>query len=311
MIDSAIVMNRIIMIVFYILFLLMFLTAAGSANMVNVSFENDILYYHDRYYTHGTRILYVKEGSYKWFENLYPNKNSQSGYSVAQYMYTPSDLKATEFLPEDRPYGGWLYGGYSLIAYDSKELDFWELDIGTTGKSSYSDETQIWMHKQFGAQHPNGWKYQIRDELGADLIYQKKYKIKKDYYDIIPNYGACVGNIYDYLNCGSTFRIGYRLPDDFGTYHMEPTTREKKKFYSYVFTSVDGKCMMRNIFLDGNTFKESPSVEKNNVIFSLSLGACVYFCGNEIIYMYNYKSDEFKAQEYDTEFSSLYLSRYF
>jgi len=294
----------------YILLFLLFSSTCLS-DMFNISLENDFLYGHDRYYTHGTRFLYIKYGSYKWFEDLNDDKRCQSGYSLAQYMYTPSDISIKELLPDDRPYGGWLYIGQSLIASDESHMSFWELDAGVVGPSSRSDETQMWVHKILGSKKPMGWKNQIKDEFGCNLIYQSKNKIDGDKYDIISNCGGCIGNVHTYFNIGSFLRLGYNIPDDFGLYHMEPTTRKNDKFYSYVFFSTDAKYVVRNIFLDGNSFKDSHSVEKRDMVFSLSSGVCIYLFGNEIIYMYNYKTEEFYGQMHDSEFGSIYLTRYF
>ena len=58
-------------------------------------------------------------------------------------------------------------------------------------------------------------------------------------------------------------RIEPSLP---GSDFFEPTGG----FSAYVFAGVDGRAIARNLFLDGNTFEGSRSVNKMNLVGDLS-----------------------------------------
>lgn len=113
---------------------------------------------------------------------------------------------------------------------------------------------------------------------------------------------------------GATFRIGAGLPDrDFGPPRIRPSvpgsdffTREKKIGW-YLFGGGEGRAVMRNIFLDGNTFRDSPSVDKNNFVFDLQGGAALSYDRARLVFTTVLRSPEQEGDEELDLFGALTL----
>lgn len=269
--------------------------------------ENDLLHETDRHYTHGTKFSYETDTIPSYLDNLWKDKKRMSGWTLAQHMYTPSDIKTKEYIPDDRPYGGWLYVGEYLTARDGNWMDFVELDFGVTGPPSLSEETQTLIHHWVGSAKPMGWKHQIKFEPGLDLSYQKKYRWRyQDYFDVIPQGGGCLGNIFTYASVGTMARLGYNIPDDFGYLRVEPAPRifQTSPISIYIFTGAEERYVLRNIFLDGNTFVESHHIAKEDFVTDLNYGAGIILWNLEVIFSDNYRTKEFIKQKENNRFST-------
>ena len=104
------------------------LHCAGRKAILLLTLENDkflLIHHTDRHYTHGTFLSFwggesgtnKESGLFKWIPsaglNLEPS-HDRFGFVLAQKIYTPSDLTQTALIPTDRPYAGWLYGGFRM-----------------------------------------------------------------------------------------------------------------------------------------------------------------------------------------------------
>ena len=285
----------------------------AKANEVALTLENDIFGGTDRHYTHGTRISFIQESyvgekldalSDVLFGEL---KADFVSLSLAQYMYSPSDITISELMENDRPYGGWLYLAATLFSRDQVEIDILELETGIIGPYSYSDDTQKFIHSLIDSPEPMGWEHQVDSNIGINMVYHKKYRFRyRDAIDYIPYYGACVGNVHTYLNTGSMFRLGHNIPDDFGVYRIEPTIRALSSIGYYGFMDVNARYVAYNVFLDGHG--NSHRVNKENFVGDLDFGAGIKVANLEFIYGYNIRTKEFKDQEEFNRFGTLIFS---
>ena len=107
-----------------------------------------------------------------------------------------------------------------------------------------------------------------------------------DRFDIITHYGASLGNVITQANAGFELRAGWNVPKDFGETLLgrsgntnapnnEGKIRWDEGFSIYLFTGVDGKVVGRNIFLDGNTFSDSHSVDKETFVGDWVAGSSI------------------------------------
>jgi len=299
-----------ILILLSVFFVISPLTYGDS---ISLNLDNDVIADTDRHYTHGTRVQYTVNKAPLFLVDAFPNRQMASIVAVAQHMYTPSDTAIPDLMPNDRPYGGWLYLGLAFEARDDKQMDFIEVDCGITGSCSQSEKVQKLVHSWIGSQDPKGWQYQIGTTVGFNFIYQKKYRQRFELsdtvgFDLISHGGGCLGNIYTYLNYGGMLRFGYNIPDDFGFRRMEPTSRRLSDIGGYLFLDVDSRIVARNIFLDGY---KSHSVSKESVVNDLGLGAAVVLWNWEIVYSYNIRTKEFEMQQENNRFGTVVVVRKF
>ena len=93
-----------------------------------------------------------------------------------------------------------------------------------------------------------------------------------------------LGNIFTYAAAGAMVRFGQRLRADWGQPRIQPAL-SGSDFVNhgalhdgpawYVFAGTEGRAVARNIFLDGNTWEDGPSVDKKPFVADLTAGAAV------------------------------------
>lgn len=292
--------------------------------------ENDLFYDTDRNYTNGITFIWVPTGkespdwalrvarSLPWF----PEKgNVRHGYAFGQNMYTPRDITLTDPPRDDRPYAGWLYGTIGLgVETGRQQVDLLAFTLGVVGPASRAEQTQKFFHELFGADEPQGWDTQLGNELGILLTHQRSWRalatttlIGFDA-DVTPHFGGALGNVYTYANAGLTLRYGGSLPPDYGPPRIQPGIQGSVFFAPtdvfawYLFAGLEGRAVARNIFLDGNTFRDSRSVDKEPFVGDLQWGAVLAWRGVRLSYTHVVRTREFKTQGKHDEFGALNLS---
>lgn len=262
-------------------------------------------------------------------------------YSIAlgQTMFTPEDLTRTDLITDDRPYAGWLFGSVGLVlgprhqqrpgstAFDRMETV--QLTLGVVGPMSGADRTQKFVHSVIDAQKPRGWRNQLRNEPGLILEYEQKWRTESWnllpgsdllQVDLMPSAGVALGNIHTYGSVAATFRFGNRLANDFGPPRIRPSVAGSEYYEpgpgerlgAYMFVSIGGRAVARNIFLDGNSFRSSHSVNKKHFVGDLQIGAVFSLWGTARVSLTHIiRSREFDEQDSVNQFSAFSLSFHF
>jgi hypothetical protein len=129
-----------------------------------------------------------------------------------------------------------------------------------------------------------------------------------------------MGNVAIYANTGLEVRFGWYVPRDFGSCPIRPgcdigdTNKgvahgySQSKYGLHFFASVDGRFVLRDIFLDGNTFQESHSVDKEPFVADLMAGITMRFGSLQISYAYTLRTREFDEQEKSHNFGAFNLT---
>jgi len=305
--------------------------------------ENDLFAGTDEHYTSGFKLSWSSHDLEQFSDSRYANpllplfnilpyineKNYQKNlvFALGQNIYTPVDTAAHELIKDDRPYAGWLYLGLGVVWKDAAVRNSLVLDIGVVGPWSYAQETQRMIHDLRGLDHPNGWDNQINNEIGFILAYERMWRWPKHArrsgfdWELLPHAGVALGTVRTFCNAGAELRTGFNLPDDFGTSSIEPagTTstpvdgmlgadRSLLDIGAYLFARVDGRAVARNIFLDGNTFSDSHSVNSLPFVADLSLGAAINYKNTKLAYAFVYRTREFTRQDKGQVFGTLSLN---
>lgn len=308
-----------------------------SAGILSLQVENDLWGSGtDRYYTHGTRLSYLSsEETPKWLEHaaaLVPvfsqRGHLRTSYAVGQSIFTPDDITKSDLIEDERPYAGWLYGAVGLISdhrvrdgnLRSGRLDSLELNIGIVGPDSFAEDTQSFVHKVIDSPKPQGWDHQLHNELGVMLIYDRQWQaqyideIMGLGVDLTPHIGGILGNVMTSASIGATLRIGRDLPSDYGPPRIQPSLpgsgffRPTKNFGWYLFAGLEGRYVLHNIFLDGNTFDSSHEVKREPLVGDLQAGLVLTWKNIRLSFTNIYRSDEFEGQGSATKFGSISVS---
>ena len=316
----------------------------GDTSTFTVMFENDLFGDSDAQYTNGIQIGWMSpdldrfEQAHQvpaWMLGLskrlpfidVPGSQHNVGLTLGQKMYTPDDTESRALVRDDRPYAGWLYGGLGFISKSETRLDTVELQAGMVGPASFAEDTQRLVHDLRGFDVPQGWDNQLENEPGLALIYEHKRRpwrsenVSGAGYDVITHAGGAVGNVFTYLNAGAEVRVGWNLPADFGTSLIlpggetnaptavgDPRLDNRQRFGIHLFGAATGRLVLRNIFLDGNTFADSHEVHKENLVGDLLLGVSITFWNAKLSYAEAFRSREFEGQDRVHNFGSLSLS---
>jgi lipid A 3-O-deacylase len=306
-----------------------FATADDEKDIVSVVFENDIFANEDNGYSDGIRFAWLSSEASapawaRWTaNNLLPGATKgrkRISMAVGQNIYTPGDLSQPNLIPNDQPYAGWLYGSVGIVSDTGQTLDNILLTVGVVGPYSYAEQTQKIVHHIIGSPYPRGWDNQLKHELGVNLTYERKWRKLVEYsafglgVDMTPNVGIVLGNVNTNASIGTMFRLGYDLPSDYGPPRIRPSLPGSdffiptEKIGGYIFAGLEGRAVARNIFLDGNTFRDSPHVEKKNLVGSLQAGIALTYNNSRISYTHIFMSREFEQQRKAAQFGALTYS---
>jgi lipid A 3-O-deacylase len=304
-------------------------------------FENDWFGGTDRHYTNGAKFSWLfsdlsswsREGWRKDFVDALPFANRPDGqrnfgFAFGQNIYTPQDQDALVPDPTDRPYAGWSYLELTFLSKTERIADSVSFQLGMVGRHSYAQDMQKVIHEWLNNSQPNGWDHQLHDEAGLNVIYERKWRLYARAFDgtlgidLVPHAGFSLGNIQTHANAGGTLRLGFNLPSDFGVELIrpggvgntliddrDPRVAPDRSWSFFIFGAADGRAVGRDIFLDGNTFKDSPSVDKKTFVADLSYGVGFIAGRWQLTFTQVYRTREFEGQPFGhNEFGSVTLS---
>lgn len=292
----------------------------------------------DRHYTNGVRLTYaVDEGAdenfltpiLRWADVAVGGGSgtcSSGSFSIGQNMYTPERIDRAVPDPRDRPYAGWLHGTLGLRFANSvngrpvSDTNL-ELSLGVVGPAAFGKQAQRFVHRLIDSPDPRGWSHQLRNEpaamftlehrrLGYDLNISDKVRV-----GVVPHVGATVGNVHTHGSAGLTlfagehqtgqwldlpFRIRPAIPGS-GSYSREPIS-------ALFFVSAEARLVGRNIFLDGNTFEDSPRVGRKPFVADVQAGVALTVDRFRASYTMVYRTREFDGQRQPDIFGSVTVS---
>lgn len=284
--------------------------------------ENDADIRNDTAYSYGAKIgaLFLRD------EVKDSRGDKYISFSFAHELYTPKDLTRSDVIVGDRPYAGYMYLQGALHQVKENSLLSLSTQVGVVGPSSQMEGIQKVIHDLISSPYPQGWDNQIKDEF----IFQVNFSQKK-YYDLehiygysaslVPSYGVELGNASTKAYGSALFRWGKNVPKDFGTYIVNNSDTSKipisakekdnKKWRYYINFSLQANAIARNIFLDGNSFRESHSVEKYPFTLDVGYGLSFAYKAFSIDYLRRHTSKEYTTQEELYSYGSLLFSYHY
>lgn len=301
---------------------------------VSVLIENDLLFKTDRYYTNGISIAWSRvEPPRSWLKELAaqvgydrPVLSEAHGWEIGQIMSTPANIRIAAPQPHDRPWAGLLFFGPTLQLDLGRELDVFKMFLGASGPWSLADRTQAQWHRFINVKTPKGWAHQLKNEPEFGLVYEHRWRFDLLHpagdwnFELLPKAGLHLGTVFDKVDFGAQIRFGWHVPRDFGasligTSGNLPPTRfngrlvaRRSGLGAHVFASANGSAVARNLFLDGSTFRSSPSVTREALVGTLEWGLAFTSERCRVMITSVYQSREFIGQISAQRFSSLNLA---
>ncbi|MFP4639725.1 MAG: lipid A deacylase LpxR family protein [Guyparkeria sp.] len=243
-------------------------------------------------------------------------------YRVGQRMYTPDDITIAELQEDDRPYAGVLATGLSL--HGEQRNDGWRetrslhLDAGMVGPASGAGWIQRYFHKNVTGDGAEGWSHQLENEpflnLGYEHAWSRRASWRSHELEYGPSAGLALGNLHTYASAGLAARYGDGLDRSYGIPSIDPAQGERSFFRPgqglgwYVFGALEGRYMAHNLLLDGNTWHDSHSVEREPWVGDVQLGFAVNWDRFQFAYTVVWRTKEFSTQNHNDHFGSFTLS---
>lgn len=280
---------------------------AGDSARFRIDEENDAFASdRDRHYTQGLSLTYTSadlapdhalndlfNGVAEATPIFANGGKRQYQLTLGQSLFTPDDTRSTEPLPNQRPYAGWLYTGLGLMQEmsDGEGLENLELQLGVIGPAALGRQAQNGYHHMAGIRVAHGWSHQLKNEPGLVLSYERKarstlWRGEDVALDVIPEAGVSLGNVFTYAQAGGMVRFGRNLSADYGSYRIRPGMSGTTWFDSdrldgdlgwYLFAGVQGRAVLRDITMDGNSFRDSPSVDRKKTVGDMVVGFSVFW----------------------------------
>lgn len=314
----------------------------ANLQTVQLFFENDLFGDTDKYYTNAVQLTWLSGDLNKYKDDVRlpawtkpvikwipfagrDGSHHNVGLLFGQQIYTPADIQTTLLQDDDRPYAGFLYFGIALHSKTPTVLDTMELIFGMVGPNAWGEQSQNTVHRMRKISTAKGWDNQLENEPGIMISKQRKWRVKsrkflnRFEYDFISHSGLTLGNVRIAANVGGELRLGYRIPKDFGSDviragagvsapMVDGSPHEEYKFGIHFFAATQGEVVMRDIFLDGNTWKSSPDVDKKLFVADLSVGIALNLNMFKLTYRHLFRSKQFYKQEQGQTIGSLTLT---
>lgn len=148
---------------FFFLLLFSSIALAQTSNReIGLITDNDLYTSskNDKYYTNGLTFYYRYLG--KADTDKIVKKTNE--ITVGQYVYTPRFLNIEAVDINDRPFAGYLFGGFEKgFFYANQNVLKVGLQVGAMGPNSHAKEFQENFHKAFQYKEVYGWENQIKN----------------------------------------------------------------------------------------------------------------------------------------------------
>ncbi|WJN61678.1 lipid A deacylase LpxR family protein [Pseudomonas sp. SO81] len=308
------------------------LVASGvHAEVFSLKVENDVVTGgQDGHYTNGIEGFWAFEPAQEhWTRSLagiLPGWSASdltySAYRFGHQLYTPEEIEAAELQEDDRPYAGMFFGGVTLFSAEQLEglrkTDTFTLDVGLVGQGAGGERLQRAVHKATGSDAPEGWDHQLENEPFVNLGYEKRWWLQNRLggleLEYGPSVGGAVGNLYTYASTGAGVRLGQGLSRSFSQFSVTPAPSGVQYFKPgeglgwFVFANLEGRFMAHNMLLDGNTFEDSHSVDREKWVGDAQLGVAMLWDRWQLSFANVWRSREFETQREHDQFGSISLS---
>jgi hypothetical protein len=180
------------------------------------------------------------------------------GIEIGQDLYTPArTADHPTAAAGSRPNAGWLYLSQTARSLQPNRSDELSITLGVTGPPSLGEFTQRIAHSVAPSfNRPADWSNQIHFEPGMNLRYAQRWRIAVSEralgVDIVPHWAASAGNVSTAAEVGLQTRFGWHL--------RHPWLPSSGPLELALTAGVTARAIARDLFLDGNTFRDGPGV---------------------------------------------------
>jgi len=248
------------------------------------------------------------------------HKQYSINYGVGQQLQTATDISIAELVEEDAPYVGLLTWEVSLLANNDQVSDEVGLILGVVGPIAGAEFVQSLVHDFTGGREPQGWDNQISNEFVFRVQTRRIWRVYEANiwnaeFDLLTGLDGGLGNLRSDFSTGFGIRFGQRLTENFSSATVFPVQKfnalNNTPYGWYIFANVSASYVANDIFINGNTFQDSHSVDLIHTQATVSIGVMANIYNFSILYSLLYTTDEYQGQAEDSRFGSVALSYHF
>jgi len=302
-------------------------TPDGGRPVLSVVVENDLFGGTDRNYTNGLRLAWTSRANevHPWLDRLADTQpwldlsgaDLRQGVALEHLIFTPNDISLAAPSTDDRPYAGYVGVQAFASARDENAERTISLRLGLVGPSAGGEFVQANWHQLIDGEEPLGWDSQLRDELVFSIESQRLERIasfgdpERWGGDVIGHAGLTLGTLRTDVSLGATVRLGFDLESDFAPPRIRPALspstvfRPRQQTGAYAFFGVGGYAVGRDVFLDGNTFRDSRSVDRNVWVGDAQAGIAFHAGRLRAAFTYVLRTEQFATQDGQDRFGAV------
>jgi hypothetical protein len=265
-----------------------------------IQWDNDGVFHSDNQFTNGFSVQKHGAVAREWPQvggtfafgkrmagRLLPRSQDglqfREGWSIGQDLQTPEDLSRKDPIADDVPYGALLAVENTWVAFDDRRLYGFGWLYGVVGPAALGKPVQQGMHTLLGADTPEGWSNQLRNELTLNLYYDRKQKLARvPWGDLALGGSASLGNLFTGASVSLEARLGrhppagfVHLPDPLGfglSHEASEAPRDRSQTALYASLVVRQTVLGYSVFYNGNLLHDGPNVEHETLVGSAILG---------------------------------------
>jgi lipid A 3-O-deacylase len=281
-----------IFLLIFILLLALAPSAQAGFNWTSVTFDNDLFIGDDSGYTNGLFLsIYETESENNtmpehdfWVTPLMwsmPQDEKMftvNSYSIGQTMATPSNLSIENPPRDELPYSALLAVTNSYLIITPEYSDCISTTVGIIGPAAFGEETQKFVHKITGSKEPKGWDTQLKNELVFQFSRARVWRSwvsSSGNIDILTGIELSLGTIQSGVKGSVYIRYGRNLLSSYATTLLNSTRTSSPlsveggwNFYA----GLQAGYTFNLIFTDGNTFRDSRSVDYDHENVGITAG---------------------------------------
>ncbi|WP_193162747.1 lipid A deacylase LpxR family protein [Microbulbifer hainanensis] len=316
----------------------------ASLQAIILRVDNDLFAGSDRGYSNGVEIGFLSQTVDDWQDTRLPTGyrsiNHWTGWlrpqgyrdynmsvTISHDIYTPGDWRRRDIIADDQPYAGVFLLGLQYNGRDADTMHSTSLYLGMVGPSARAAEIQRGVHKLVGSDRFHGWDNQLADEPVFRLHSEwfSRYSLVRTGHDrwqqdLVLHGGGSLGNLQTGANAGVEWRFGPTLPDNFGSAPLlqaatgpapEPSHNFSPQWKMHGFVILDLAAVVQDITLDGNTWKDSHSVDRRPLRAGVGAGIAADYGKWRFAFARYLGTREFEGQLSPPEFGRLTVRRDF
>lgn len=254
--------------------------ACATSKWASFTFDNDLFIGNDSGYTNGLYIAIYNIGTSVSelpdpdFWQIPLKWSMPEGYEIGVNIYmagqtltTPNDITLIDPPETDIPYSALLEMNNSYIAVFDTYADISSTTIGVIGPIALGEEAQNFIHGLTGSDEAMGWDTQLDNEFvfkfGRGRLW-RTWVAESGKFDFLTSLQAGIGTLESHVSAGAFFRYGRGLDRSFATIllNRNRTTNPEALLAGWqVYIGLSGGRIFNQINMDGNTFKDSRSID--------------------------------------------------